>query len=285
MESMTRGRPLFSNIKSYYPTLHAAEKKVADYILEHGEDVTKITVTELAERSQVSDATVVRFCQKIGYKGFYQMKIALAQDVVHPRSEFQPSISQNQIGESIQNIFKLTIQNLQETAYAINSDDVNSCVQLINQCHALYLFAAGNSYPIASDAAYKFTKIGIPTVHSPAPEMQVSSACLMTDRDVALAISHSGGSKLVLTCLEIAKEQGAKTICITNFLKSPVGKISDYHITTTAHDNVFYDDSVITRICEMAVIDTLFFLLAGVRYNDSLDRFNRTENALADYKL
>jgi RpiR family carbohydrate utilization transcriptional regulator len=285
MASILRGRSLFPTIKSYYPTLHAAEKKVADYILEHGDDVIKITVTELAERSQVSEATVVRLCQKIGYKGFYQMKIALAQDVVHPMSAFQPSISQDRIGASIQNIFTLTIQNLQETAYAIDSDDVSHCVQLIDQCHALYLFAAGNSYPIASDAAYKFTKIGIPTVHSPAPEMQVSSACLMTDRDVALAISHSGGSKLVLTCLEIAKEQGAKTICITNFLKSPVGKISDYHITTTAHDNVFYDDSVITRICEMAVIDTLFFLLADLRYNDSLDRFNRTENALSDYKL
>ena len=285
MESMTRGRPLVSTIKSHYPTLHAAEKKVADYVLEHGDEVTKITVTELAERSQVSDATVVRFCQKIGYKGFYQMKIALAQDVVHPMHEFQPSISQDRIGESIHNIFTLTIQNLQETAYSIHADDVSNCVQLIDQCHALYLFAAGNSYPIASDAAYKFTKIGIPTVHSPTPEMQVSSAYLMTDRDVALAISHSGGSKLVLTCLEIAKEQGAKTICITNFLKSPVGKISDYHITTTAHDNVFYDDSVITRICEMAVIDTLFFLLADVRYNDSLDRFTRTEDALSDYKL
>ena len=285
MENITRGRPLFSNIKSHYPTLHAAEKKVADYILEHGDDVTKITVTELAERSQVSDATVVRFCQKIGYKGFYQMKIALAQDIVHPMSEFQPSVSQDKIGESIQNIFRLTIQNLQETAYSIQSEDVKQCVQLIDQCQSLYLFAAGNSCPIATDAAYKFTKIGIPTVHSPTPEMQVSSAYLMTARDVALAISHSGESKQVLVCLEIAKELGAKTICITNFIKSPIGKISDYHINTSAHDNVFYDDSVITRICEMAVIDTLFFLLADLRYNDSLDRFKRTEFALSGYKF
>lgn len=285
MESINRGRPLFSNIKSHYPTLHAAEKKVADYILEHGENVPKITVTELAERSQVSDATVVRFCQKIGYKGFYQMKIALAQDIVHPRNEFRPSVSQDKIGESIQNIFRLTIQNLQQTAYSIQSEDVRQSVQLIHHCQSLYLFAAGNSCPIASDAAYKFTKIGIPTVHSATPEMQVSSAYLMTSRDVALAISHSGESKQILTCLEIAKEQGAKTICITNFVKSPIGKFSDYHITTSAHDNVFYDDSVITRICEMAVIDTLFFLLADVRHHDSLNRFKRTELALSDYKF
>jgi hypothetical protein len=67
--------------------------------------------------------------------------------------------------------------------------------------------------------------------------------------------------------------------------KSPVGKISDYHITTAAHEHIFYDDSVITRICEMAVIDVLFFLLADIRLNDSLDRFQRTEHALSDYKV
>ena len=283
MDTTSRGRPLFSTIKSFYPTFHAAEKKVADYILEHGEDVTKITVSELAERSQVSDATVVRFCQKIGYTGFYQMKIALAQDVVHPMSEFQPSVSQDKIGESIQNIFRLTIQNLKETAYAIQSEDVQQCVELIDQCQNLYLFAAGNSCPIAADAAYKFTKVGIPIVYSANPALQVSSANLMTECDVGLAISHSGSSKQVLNCLEVAKAQGAKTICITNFIKSPVGKISDYHIVTSAHDSVFYDE--ITRICEMAVIDTLFFLMADVRHDDFLERFKRTELLLSDFKL
>ena len=285
MDTANRGRPLLSTIKSFYPSLHNAEKKVADFILEHGDEVTKITITELAERSDVSDATVVRFCQRIGYKGFYQMKIALAQDMVHPMNGFHPTVSRDNISESIKNIFMLTVNNLKETAFSIDSQDVKKCVQLIDGCHTLYIFAAGNSCPIAVDAAYKFTKIGIRTVISNTPEMQVSSAHLMTRKDVALAISHSGGSKLVLTCLQIAKAQNAKTICITNFVKSPIGKISDHHITTTAHDNVFYDDSVITRISEMAVIDMLFFLLADLRMKDSLDRFKKTEDALSDYKL
>lgn len=285
MDNNTRGRPLLSMIKSHYPSLFTAEKKVADYILAYGEDVTKYTITELAEKSGVSDATVVRFCQKIGYKGFYQMKIALAQDVVHPMSSFNPTISYNTIAESVQQIFRLTINNLQETAFSIHSGDIEQCVQFINTCQTLYIFAAGNSCPIAADAAYKFTKIGIRVMNSNAPEMQMSSAHLITEQDVALGISHSGSSKLVLACMEIAKEQKAKTICITNFITSPIGKISDYHLTTNAHDTVFHDDSVITRICEMAVIDTLFFLLADLRIHDSLERFKRTEEALADYRL
>jgi DNA-binding MurR/RpiR family transcriptional regulator len=81
----------------------------------------------------------------------------------------------------------------------------------------------------------------------------------MTDQDVALAISHSGSSKLILTCLDIAKKQGAKNDLHDHFVKSPVGKLSDYHITTAAHEYIFFDDSVITRICEMAVVDMLFF--------------------------
>ncbi|GAK55800.1 RpiR family Helix-turn-helix domain-containing protein [Candidatus Vecturithrix granuli] len=285
MDKDLRGRPLFSKIKSCYPALRTAEKKVADYILQHGEEVTEMTVTEVAESSQVSDATVVRFCQKIGYKGFYQMKIALAQDLTHPMFGFHPSISPDHFEESIQNIFTLTLTNLKETASSINAPDVKQCVRLLNTCQSIYLFAAGNSCSIASDAMYKFSRIGLKAIHSNIPETQVALAQLMTEQDVALAISHSGSSKLILTCLEIAKKQQAKIICITNFVKSPVGKISDYHITTAAHEYIFYDDSVITRICEMAVVDMLFFLLADLRLNDSLDRFHRTENALSDYKL
>lgn len=285
MDNDFRGRPLFSNIKSHYPTLRAAEKKVADYILQHGEEVTEMTITEVAENSQVSDASVVRFCQRIGYKRFYQMKIALAQELTHPMFGFHPSISPDQFEESIQNIFTLTLANLKETAVSINAPDVKHCVHLLNTCQSVYLFAAGNSCSIASDAMYKFSRIGLRAIHSNIPETQVSLAQLMTGQDVALAISHSGSSKLILTCLDIAKKQKAKTICITNFVKSPVGKISDYHITTAAHEHIFYDDSVITRICEMAVIDVLFFLLADIRLNDSLDRFQRTEHALSDYKL
>ncbi|HFL9475768.1 TPA: MurR/RpiR family transcriptional regulator, partial [Escherichia coli] len=77
-----------SLIQSNYPTLHQAEKKVADYILSHAHEVVNYSVTELSEKSHASEATIVRTCKKLGYQGYYHLKIALAKEVINPDNSY-----------------------------------------------------------------------------------------------------------------------------------------------------------------------------------------------------
>ena len=79
--SMAVHDTVFENIKNNYDSLHTAEAKVADFIQENPMQALEANVSETAELSGVSDATVVRFCKKIGYAGFYQMKIQLSLDM------------------------------------------------------------------------------------------------------------------------------------------------------------------------------------------------------------
>ncbi len=72
------------NIKSKMKTLTGSEKKVANYILNNYMYILDYTVTELAEKAGISDATVVRFCRSVGYKGYQDLKISLAQDMMSP---------------------------------------------------------------------------------------------------------------------------------------------------------------------------------------------------------
>ena len=72
---------VIDTIKDNYQQMFSAEKKVADYILAHPEKTVSANVSELAELSGVSDATVIRMCKHLGYQGFYQMKINLARDL------------------------------------------------------------------------------------------------------------------------------------------------------------------------------------------------------------
>src|SRR5215472_11895764 len=74
----------FVRIRSTYDSLRAAEQRVADFILKNPEELIHLTVTELAERTQTSESTVVRLCQKIEYKGYQEFKIMLARDLVGP---------------------------------------------------------------------------------------------------------------------------------------------------------------------------------------------------------
>ena len=72
---------VLANIKLQIEGMYLAERKVAEYILEEPQNTIRLNVTELAEASGVSDATVIRMCKKLGYTGFYQMKICLAEEL------------------------------------------------------------------------------------------------------------------------------------------------------------------------------------------------------------
>ncbi|MBV9438793.1 MAG: MurR/RpiR family transcriptional regulator, partial [Candidatus Eremiobacteraeota bacterium] len=82
----------FVRLQAAYTTLRAAEQRVADFVLAHPDELIYLTVTELAERTHTSESTVVRLCQKIGYKGYQEFKIVLARDLVGPTREIHSSI-------------------------------------------------------------------------------------------------------------------------------------------------------------------------------------------------
>src|SRR5580693_10753700 len=98
MSSTTSVEPVdvpgcFVRIEGTYASLRSAEQRVADFILKHPEELIYLTVTELAERTNTSESTVVRLCQKIGYKGYQEFKIMLARDLVGPTETIYEQIS------------------------------------------------------------------------------------------------------------------------------------------------------------------------------------------------
>ena len=101
-------------IKGFYPSLRPSEQKVASYILEHPEDVIHLSVTELSKRCGVSDAAIIKFCQRIGYKGYQEMKIYLAKELVSPTLEIYGEIERNDEIKTVkEKIFRMNTQALQ----------------------------------------------------------------------------------------------------------------------------------------------------------------------------
>ena len=276
---------VINTIKSVYPTLYDAERRAGEFILNYYTEVINMTITELAEKTEVSDATIVRLCKKLGFKGFHHFKIALAQEIVQPTKEFTTTISLDNIKDSVHNIFMHKIEEFKQTENFLDVNIVKQCLEIIKDCNCLYLFAVGNSLPVALDAAYKFSQIGIRTIVNNTPEMQVSSAYSMTEQDVALGISHSGSSKLLLLIFEIAQQRKAKTICITNYIRSPLAQISDYQLNTVNNSEVFYDGFDYTRIPETSIVDVLFLLLAKMYLKDSRQAIGDRELSLSEYKF
>jgi len=110
--------------------------------------------------------------------------------------------------------------------------------------------------------------------------MQALAASHMTDRDVALGISHSGSSRDIVEALQIAREQGAKTICITNYGKSPILKVSDVALFTASEETSTSILALSSRFAQLAIIDSLYVYIAMRRSEAGIAAIKKVERAL-----
>lgn len=275
---------VLSSLKLIYDELFEQEKKVADYVLEHPNEVTNMSVTELSEKSSASEATIMRLSKKAGYKGFYHFKISLTKDIGNKTESPELEINLENYELSIHNIFLSKIEEIKRCDELIDSGMVKKSLDLIKNCDTLYIFAAGNTNPLAVYTAYQFNQCGIKTIVNVSPEMQINSAFRMTEKDACLFISNSGSTNMILDIALIAKEKHVPSIAITSYSKSPLVKLVDFVLLSFTSEKILFEAISSTRMSHMAIIDMLLLLLSSdsdggyLRYNSDREEF------LAKYK-
>jgi DNA-binding MurR/RpiR family transcriptional regulator len=267
-------------IESKHRLLSNAESKVAHYVLTNYDDVLKCTITELAEKAGSSDASVLRFCRRIGYKGYHEFKIDLARDVIPPYKHLNPRFEPGESTETVcHKIFQSEIETLNETLMVLDMDALEKAAETIAAADRIEIFGCGGSGVVSMDAQHKFLKIGIKTAAHTDTDTQAMSASLLGEGDVAFGISHSGSNRNVTHCLRMAKKQGATTITLSAHCKSPLVKIADIALFTATKETVFKSESVSARIAHLAVIDSLVASVAMKNYERSFKAIQKTRAA------
>ena len=113
-------------INSLYPRLSEKEKKIADYIQEDPSRIINKTINEVSADLNIADATVFRFCKRLGFKGYQAMKIALASEVITPIQQIHEEISDQDNEKTIfEKIFKSNIQTLENTMHILDETSIN----------------------------------------------------------------------------------------------------------------------------------------------------------------
>ncbi len=280
---MIDNKSVLENIKESYEFMFAAEKKVADFILNNPERAVVTNVSELAELSGASDATVIRMCKRIGYEGYYQMKIKLSHDLGKDRVvQLQNGI---QRPENINDIFQVTASNMLSLAEHLDIQLILNCVDLIKKSKIIHVIATGNTIPIAMDMTFRLGKLGIKAMSSVIAEYFLNNISLASDDDLVIGITHSGASRHVIQALEFAKDRGIKTMAITASEKSPVGKVVDCLISSSVKNPIFdeYDYGLTSHIYEMAIIDIILYFIANKEVQQK--NLDKVELLLSEYKL
>lgn len=276
----------FTRLNVAMPKLRDSEKKIVEFIQNNQEEIIHLSITEVAERSETSESSVVRLCKRLGYKGFQDMKIHLAKEVIEPVKQIHEVIEKGDNVMTIKKkVFQSNIQALYDSLEVCDDEQLVKAVEAIRKARTIEFYGTGGSGTVALDAQHKLLKLGIKSSAYIDPTLQAMSASMLTEEDVVVGISHTGSNTDVLNSLKIAKESGATLICITNASKSPITTISDIILQTASNETLFRTDAIASRIAQLTIIDILVAATANEKYEFYYQNLQKTRKSTIDKKL
>jgi len=254
---------ILTRIRLMAVELKGAEARLATYIQSNPNELIYRSVAEVAVESGVSEATVVRFARKLGLIGFQDLKLHLSREVVSPIRSIHEEIGQADAHvEILRKVFGSHVAALNDTLQVIDVKSLTRAVEAILKAHHIYFVGVGTSGPNTIDAYNKFFRLGLPCSAHTDSHLQAMVASICQPEDVVVAVTHSGNTKDPVTTLELAHARGATTVAITNFSRSPISKIADIVLHTASSETKFRAEALASRIAQVAIIDTLWTIVA-----------------------
>jgi DNA-binding MurR/RpiR family transcriptional regulator len=266
--------------------LPPSERRAAKYIIENPEKSIQYTVFELAEKSQTSNSAIIRLCRSLGLKGFQELKLRIAGDIITTTEVGSRDIN---LGESTASIIKKmtnnNIQAIKDTSDIINVSDLEEAVQALTKARNIYFFGVGGSMVVALDAQQKFLRIKKYTSAFTDLHLLAVQIANHEENDVLVGISFSGETLEVQKALQIAKENGVNTISITGFGSNSVSNLADIKLFNSPHrEATFRSGATSSRMAQLHVIDILFMAVATQEYDQTIQYIDQTRTAISSLK-
>ncbi|MGM0922621.1 MAG: MurR/RpiR family transcriptional regulator [Bacillota bacterium] len=280
------GQNCLGSIRSHYARLSEKEKKIADYILENPKEIIHSTINEVADNLGVAEATVFRFCKRIDFKGYQAMKIALASEIMSPIQQILEEINENDNEKAVaEKVFHSNIRTLENTLQILDFSSIKKAAGILTNANHVNFYGTGGSAIIAMDAYHKFIRTGISAYAFIDSHFQLMSASQLTDRDVAVVISHSGTNKDTIKVMNTAKKNGAKTIGITGFPKSPIGQNADVTLFTSSEETEYRSEALASRIGQLSLIDALYVNMMISNKDDAKKSLEKVRDAISETRV
>lgn len=269
-----KNKSCLPTIKAEYDELSGKERRLADYILQNHEAVVLMTAAELAKNADVVKSVVVRLCQRLGFSGYTEFKLVLSRELArNEQLEFTPYISPNDKPDDVfKKVFSANIKTLHDTAAGLDTVMFNKAVEILENAENIYIYGIGTSAGIACDFQYRMTEIGRRAfIFTDIVNMRVS-AMNITANDAVVGISNSGRTAATVDALCRAKENGAKTICVTSYPKSEIIKHSDCPLVIKTDEIQYPIEAISARIAHISVLDSIAVSLSSMRYDEAAGR-------------
>ena len=278
---------VFDTISQSYYELTAAERRTADYVLKNRDRSQYLSIGELAEESGVAEATVSRFCRRLGYKGYNAFKLAIANaSAPKPASvPDKPIRDSDDPIELARKLYAVESEAMLQTLSLLRPAELDKAVAILRDARKVLCMGQGGSMILASEAAHLFSVYDGKFVPVSDSHMQIIASATLTDADAVLFFSFSGATKDMMETLSVVREQGAKTILITRFPRSPGAQLADVVLQCGSNESPLEHGSVPARIAQLFLLDILFTRVCLTRPDGCQANRQRIAEALADKHL
>lgn len=273
-------------VESKKPNMTKLEVQISEFIFKNTNSVIHMPITALANKCGVCEATIVRFARKLGYSGYNDFKVALAQETSQ-NSEIDNIMVTGDIkkSDSIETIakkyYEVNVSSLQHTMSLMNYSEIEKSAQIIMEAKKVHFLGVGYSGIMAQDMKYNYMRIGIDADAYTDGHTMIMMCSIIDKSDVAFAISHSGETLEIVNSLKIAKQSGAKIICVSSNGSSKIAQYADSMINYVSTETKFQTGSIPAKISQYFVLELIYTqVLRNSIDSGAVDKKIKTTKAL-----
>jgi DNA-binding MurR/RpiR family transcriptional regulator len=277
-------------VRSLLPTLAPAERRVAQRVIRAPEEVSASTITELAQACGTSETTVIRFCRAVGFTGYPELRLTLANEAGRAQGAAGRVIGgdigrDDSLDEIVEKIAYADARAVEETAGQLDIQALDEVVGAIVSARRVDIYGVGAGAFVAMDFQQKLHRIGRVSYAWADAHIMLTSAAVLDPGDVAIGISHSGTTIDTMDALRVAGRRGAVTVALTSYPRSPIAEVVDIVLTTAARETTFRSGAMASRLAQLTVIDCVFVGVAQRTYQPTKDHLAATLDAVSERYL
>lgn len=284
-ETLKDSKKLISDIQTQYTRLSKGQKLIAQYILNNYDKVAFMTACKLGETVGVSESTVVRFANALGYSGYPKLQAALQELIKNKLTTVQRVEMANDYSDEntiLNKILKGDIDNIRETLEEIDGEAFQEAVSRLLKARKIYILGMRTSFVVAQYLGF-YLGIILDNVHTVRMDMgdAFEQIVRIGEGDVVIAFSFPRYSKKSFQLVKYAKEKGAKVISITDSLFAPIASVSDNTLIVKSNMASFVD----SLVPAMSVANALAVAVGMKEKEDIKEHFDDLEQMWDKYGM
>jgi DNA-binding MurR/RpiR family transcriptional regulator len=278
---------LLGEISNQIPSFHASEVAIAEAVLHDPITVAQMNISQIAERSGTSVASVVRFCKTLGFKGYPEFRMALIgqlsrqSNIGYPPELDNGITLQDSAEEVIRKVAQSDAMAIQTTAERLDVQIFKKTVNAWNSAQTIGIVGFASSSYVAMDLQLKLNRLGKNAIAWSDFHTALTSISVLKSGDVVVAISHSGTTVDIIEVMTEFKKRGIQIILITNALRSPATAIADLTLFTSARETLFRSGATASRIAQLTVVDCLCISLAQLNWLETKKALDESREAVS----